>query len=112
MFFEGSRFRFRAFSSRSFTSLSRCLSKEACSNVKRLPRRDSSRHRKLWTLERSNLCTKARGRRLKMTTMTAVERMMVKWGNTTKVVTIGEFQELIFELERMGHTVEKLGDRY
>ena len=55
--------------------------------------------------------TKARGRRLKMTTITAVERMTVKWGNITKVVTIGEFQDDIFNLERMGHTVEKLGDR-
>ena len=45
-----------------------------------------------------------------MMTTTAVERMVVKWGNTTKVVTIGKFQELIFELERMGHTIEKLGD--
>jgi hypothetical protein len=79
--------------------------------VKRLPRRDSSRHRKLWALERSNLYTKARGRRLKMMTTTVVERMMAKWGNNTKVVTIDEFQDQIFNLEQMGHTVEKLGNR-
>jgi hypothetical protein len=47
-------------------------------------------------LESRSLYTKARGSRLKKTTTTVVERMTVKWGNTTKVVTIDDFLRLRF----------------
>ena len=57
---------------------------------------DSSQHKKLWVLESRSSYTKARGCRLKKMTMAVVERMTVKQGNTTKVVTIDEFSRLSF----------------